>query len=124
MQTATTDNSNPITGQIQNVRMLLDSGSQRTYITEALAKKLQWKRGEESDIMVATFGSAKPQKQHTASTTISIMIKGGCTMNIHASIVPSNTGTILRRPVKCKSLQNFEHLRNEENLADSFPIEQ
>lgn len=47
MQTATTDISNPITGQIQNVRMLLDSGDQKTYITEALAKKLQWKRGEE-----------------------------------------------------------------------------
>lgn len=51
------------------------------------------------------------------------MLKGGCTMNIHASIVPSITGTILRRPVKCKSLQNWEHLWNEENLADSFPTE-
>ena len=56
MQTATTDILNPLTGQIQHVRMLLDSGSQRTYITEASAKKLLLKRGEESDIMVATFG--------------------------------------------------------------------
>ena len=48
MQTATADISNPINGKIQSVRMLLDTGSQRTYITEALAKKLSLKRGEKS----------------------------------------------------------------------------
>ena len=44
-------------------------------------------------------------------------------MNISASVVPSITGSILRRPVQCKYLQNWEHLWNEENLADSFPAE-
>ena len=42
--------------------MLLDSESMRTFVTEALAKKMQVKKGEESDIMVSTFGSAKPQQ--------------------------------------------------------------
>lgn len=44
--------------------MLLDCGCQRTYIADALAKKLQLKRGEESDILVATFGSAKSNTHH------------------------------------------------------------
>ena len=44
MQTATADISNTVTSQIQSVRMLLDTGSQRTYISEALAKKLSLKR--------------------------------------------------------------------------------
>ena len=44
-------------------------------------------------------------------------------MNISASVVPSITGSILRRPVQSKYLQNWEHLWNEENLADSFPTE-
>ena len=44
-------------------------------------------------------------------------------MNINASVVPSITGSILRRPVQCKSIQNWEHLWNDENLADSFPTE-
>ena len=123
MQTATADISNPVDGQIQNARMLLDSGSQRTYITEALAKKLKLKRGEETEIMVTTFGSEKPRKQPTTLTTVGIMLKGGSIMNISVSIVPSICGSILRRPVKCKSLQNWEHLWNEENLADSFPTE-
>ena len=56
MQTATADISNPVKRKIQNVRMLLDSGSQITYIAEALAKL---KRGVKTEIMVTTFGSKK-----------------------------------------------------------------
>ena len=121
MQTATTDILNPTNGQIQNARMLLDSGSQRTYISEALARKLHQTRGEESEIMVTTFGSEKPRKQPTTMTTIHIMLKGGGMMNINASIVPSICGTLTRRPIQYKSLHNWEHLWNEENLADSLP---
>ena len=121
MQTATTDISYPTNGQIQNARMLLDSGSQRTYISEALARKLNLKRGEESEITVTTFGSEKPRKQPTTMTTIDIMLKGGGIININASIVPSICGTLTRRPLQYKSLQNWEYLWNEENLSDSSP---
>ena len=121
MQTATADISNPVSGKIQNVRMLLDTGSQRTYITDALAKKLSLKKGQESEINLVTFGSEKPKTQRTSETTIGIMLKGGNVMNINASVVPSITGSILRRPVQCKYLQNWEHLWNEDNMADSFP---
>ena len=77
MHTATADISNTVTGQIQSARMLLDMGSQRTYISEALAKKLNLKREEESEINLVTFGSEKPKRQRTAETTIGIMLKGG-----------------------------------------------
>ena len=40
MQTAKADTKNPVNGIKQNARILLDSGSQRTYITESLAKRL------------------------------------------------------------------------------------
>ena len=66
MQTATADISNPHSEQMQNVRMLFDTGSHRTYITESLAKRLNLKRGEESEINLVTFGSEKPQLQKTA----------------------------------------------------------
>ena len=39
IQTATTDISNPNSKQMQNVRMLFDTGSHRTYITESLVKR-------------------------------------------------------------------------------------
>ena len=40
MQTAKADVKNPDYSIKQNARILLDSGSQRTYITESLAKRL------------------------------------------------------------------------------------
>ena len=44
-------------------------------------------------------------------------------MTINASAVPGITGSILRCPVQCKSIQNWEHLWNEGNVDDSFPTE-
>ena len=124
MQTATADISNPHSKQMQNVRMLFDTGSHRTYITDSLAKRLNLKRGEESEINLVTFGPEKKnQTQKRAETTIGILLKGGNIMNINASVVLSITGSILRRPVQCKSIQSWELLWNEENLADSFPTE-
>ena len=71
--------------------------------------------------MSTTFGSEKPRKQPTTMTTIDIMLKGGGIMNIKASVVPSICGTLTRRLIQYKSLQNWEYLWNEEKLADSLP---
>ena len=46
MQTAKTDIRNPLTSVTQTVRILLDTGSHRSYITESLAKALDLKMGE------------------------------------------------------------------------------
>ena len=75
MQTATADISNPHSKQMQNVRMLFDTGSHRTYITESLAKRLNLKRGEESEINLVTFGSEKPQTQKTARQQLAFYLK-------------------------------------------------
>ena len=55
MQTAQWYVLNPINGMQENVRMLFDSGSQRTYITENLARKLSLKLGNKSKISLITF---------------------------------------------------------------------
>lgn len=55
MQTAKADIKNSDYGCKRNVLMLLDSGSQRTYITEALARKLCLKLGKRNEIMLVTF---------------------------------------------------------------------
>lgn len=55
MQTAKADIKNSDYGCKRNVLMLLDSGSQRTYITEALARKLSLKLGKRNEIMLVTF---------------------------------------------------------------------
>ena len=59
MQTARADIKNDTHGGRHNVRLILDSGSQRTYITESLARKLHLKMGNKDEIMLVTFGSEK-----------------------------------------------------------------
>ena len=56
------------------MRMLFDSGSHRTYITELLAKKLNLKRGEESEINLITFGS-ETKTQRTTEQQLALCLK-------------------------------------------------
>ena len=62
MQTARADINNPDNGFKQNTRMLLDSGSQRTYITESLASKMNLEIDKREEITLVTFGSETPKK--------------------------------------------------------------
>ena len=50
MQTAKTDIRNPLTSVTQTVRILLDTGSHRSYITKSLAKALNLKMGELTEL--------------------------------------------------------------------------
>ena len=79
MQTAMADIRNPDNGHRQNVRMLLDSGSQRTYITESLARRLNLKMGNRDDITLVTFGSEKPTRIKPPTTKLDIRLKDGST---------------------------------------------
>ena len=61
MQTAKAEIQSPNNSKSEHVRILLDSGSQRTYVTESLAEKLKLTRESEEEIKLVTFGSHKPK---------------------------------------------------------------
>ena len=103
--------------------MLFDSGSQRTYITEDLAKKLSLTLGEKSKISLVTFGSEKPQPLVTPSTVLNIELKDGSALQITANIIPKITGEMQRRPFNTRCLQNWEYLWKDNALADTLPTE-
>lgn len=121
MQTAKADITNPNNSLKQKVRMLLDSGSQRSYITEALAKKMNLKMGKKEEIMLVTFGSDTPKRIKTPTTKLNIILKDGSTLKIRANVVPQIAGSIQRRPINLKSVENWEYLWTEFSLADDFP---
>ena len=123
MQTAKTDIKNPVNGIRQNARILLDSGSQRTYITEALAKKLNLTLGDKDEFMLVTFGSAKPKRTESRNTKLDIVLKDGSILTISANVVPQNAESIQRRPVNLKTLDNWNYLWNEFSLAGDLPTE-
>ena len=61
MQTATKEVKNPDNTRSETIRLLLDSGSQRTHITENLAEKLKLKKTGEQEIKLAAFGTGSPK---------------------------------------------------------------
>lgn len=123
MQTARAAIQNPANGHRHNTRLLLDSGSQRTYITESLANKLNLKMGNSDEIMLVTFGSERPKRIRSPTTQLNIILKDGSTLQINANVVPQIAGSIQRRPVHLKSLKNWDYLWGQFPLADDLPKE-
>ena len=65
MQTARATVKNQTSGMHDNVCILFDTGSQRTFITKSLARRLCLKYSNMDEIMLVTFGSDRPQKLKT-----------------------------------------------------------
>ena len=103
MQQAKAGEQVPVNGLRQNARILLDSGSQRTYITEFIAKRLNLKLGDKDEFMLVTFSSEKPKRAESRNTKLDICFKDGSILTIRANIVPQIAEFIHRRPVNLKS---------------------
>ena len=121
MQTAKTDIRNPVTAMTQTVHMLLDTGSHRTYITESLAKTLNLKNGDVTELSLVTFGSKKPQRYRTLTTKLDIKLKDGSLFTITANVVPSIAGNLQREPISLSCVQDRENLIEQYVLADTLP---
>ena len=96
MQTAKTVVHNSSKPKTEEIRLLLDTGSQRTYITEALARKLNLKFEAVEQVSVVTFGSDKTANSGTPKVTLKMKLADGNFMTIDANVVPKITGTVLR----------------------------
>ena len=123
MQTALTEVHNTNNSKAEQIRVLLDSGSQRTYITEELAKKLMLQGDDEQEIHLVTFGSTTPKVIKTKSAQLQLKQRDGTLMKIIANIVPSITGTVQRQPATFESQERFEKIIKGLQLADTIPHE-
>ena len=103
----------------QSARVLLDSGSQRTYISEDIANKLKLIPIDKNFLTIYTFGTTKPKCIETPVVEVKMVLKSGFTMKIKANVVPNVTGTIERRPINSKAMK--ETLKQYE-LADTLPV--
>ena len=92
MPTTLTEVSNTSSARTEQIRVLLDSGSQRTYITEELAKTLMLEGGDEQEIHLVTCGSTSPKIKKTKSAQLQLKQRDGTLMKITENIVPSITG--------------------------------
>ena len=119
MQTALTDRTNLETKKQTPTRVLFDSGSQRTYISDELAKKLQLKPLKSETLTVMTFGSITPIKINSSLVEIGIKQKNGEIFNIKANVIPKITGKIQRSSIGVIQGKKIQSERTE--LADTLP---
>ena len=123
MQTTTTEIRDTNNSHSTQTRLLLDSGSQRTYISETLAKKLNLKGENEQEIKLATFGSDKTKLIKTKHTRMNIKLQNGEYLDITVNIVPVIRSSVQRRSVKLQSQDEFRHIVSSLRLADTIPTE-
>ena len=123
MQTALADTANLKTSKKQTTRLLLDFGSQGTYISENLVHKLQLMASNTEVLTVFTFGSTKPKEFKTPVVWFGLKLNNGQMVDIQANVVPKITGMSQRAPINPIYSEQFESLVKEYRLPDTCPNE-
>ena len=118
MQTATVEVENLEKSGKQTIRLLLDTGSQRSYITEQLADKPQLPIKGSETLTVYTFNTSKPRQLQTPVTELRLLTKDGSSLHLRVNVVPKITDTLQRA---CFDTKKIEHLLKDITLADSIP---
>ena len=77
----------------KNARLLLDCGSQRTYISKYMADKLRLKEVGKDFLVVYTFGTSKPDNIETPVVEIGLRLNSGFIMRMKANVIPNTHWT-------------------------------
>jgi hypothetical protein len=121
MQTAKTFIQNPqMPSHMMELRLMMDCGSHRSYISSSLANKLHLKLGKKEKIAILTFGSSVPTVIDTQMTNLQLKLKDGSFFKIKVHVVPKVSGIIERIPMNVQRLKN---VLNKYSLADTIPQE-
>ena len=116
MQTAWTDLKNPVTRDAFTARILFDTGSQRSYITQAIANRLSLKCVGTDTLSIATFGVTQPSPIQSPRVHVGLTQKDGSVRTITANTIPTIAGPVYRA-----ILPNVERVCQHLCLADNLP---
>ena len=98
------------------LRMLLDGGSQRSYMTERARRILSLDLEDEQQLSIAAFGSTRGAPQVCPIVKVGILLKGYPSMTMSLFIVPVICDPLISQPIDVCIEQN-PHLTGLE-LAD------
>lgn len=98
------------------VRIVLDCGSQRSYVTNQVAKELLLAPKGKHPLTIMTFGSSEEQSRICESVRLSLTLRNGQTKQLMLFTVP-----LICEPLTCQPVSfcqgNFDHLAGID-LAD------
>uniref|UniRef100_A0A914UNU3 Peptidase aspartic putative domain-containing protein n=1 Tax=Plectus sambesii TaxID=2011161 RepID=A0A914UNU3_9BILA len=119
--TAKTEVSNPDErDKARVVHIFFDCGSERSFITQRLAKKLKLKAQSEETLSVYTFASKEPQKLKAPLVQVGITLKDGTKKIIEASALEMLTNKLQRKALKQEDLQIFKQISSDD-FANDLP---
>ena len=117
LQTARADVSAPgVGGKTENIRIIFDSGSQKTYINERVKRSLNLKVVGKDRLLIKTFGSETPRTRECEIVQIAVKSLDGMEIYINAYVV-SNICSPITNQVMSIAVERYEHLRDIQ-LAD------
>ena len=79
-----------------SAHVLLDSASQRTFMTDSLAKRLGLKPEQKELLSITTFGAGKATNIDTYVVRFNVKLKDGLSMLLFANVLKQITGNIQR----------------------------
>ena len=97
MQTATSVVTNSLGSPLAYICIMLDSGSQRTYVTETLARNLNLHLRATEKLAVVTFGTERPKYLQYRPSELQLLLKDGKQITLDVSVVPNITERITRK---------------------------
>ena len=118
MQTATVEVENLQKSRKVITKLLLDTGSQKTYITNELAENPQLPIKGSEKLNVYIFSASKPRKLYTPVTELWLLTKDESSLHLRFNVVPKITGNLRRAYF---NPDKFSYLLKDIPLADSVP---
>lgn len=122
MQTATTAVKNMDENHSRSIRLILDSGSQRTYVTGKLAKEIKLDLGQSESLSIATFGVNQSTQIQSKSSKLNLILKDGSTLPIKVTVIPDITGKLTYTPLSSSDMKFLKDSSLEDKLADTLVI--
>ena len=118
LQTARSQIGNPSMEQpLMGARLILDSGSQRTYVTKQVQNTLSLKPLRTETVIIKTFGSKQGSTQTCDVVEFSIKAKDGAMIYVTALVVPIVCDPVCHQPVSLTQ-RTYDYLSGLD-LADS-----
>ena len=101
-------------------KVLLDSFSHRTFMTDRLAKRLCLNSQRKEVLSVSTFAARGPQEVSPYVIHFNLMTKGGSCLSLHTNVINQITGPIKRGPLQSSDME-FSLSIAVDKLADTIP---
>ncbi|MCP4490542.1 MAG: DUF1759 domain-containing protein, partial [Gammaproteobacteria bacterium] len=106
-----------------NVKVFLDSGSQKTFITNKLVEKLKLPIIERETLSIFTFGAQKPCVVDSSIVSFDMILQNGTCLKIEANALEKMTGNMKKGALSTEDLEYLKQIPVQ-YLAESLPYQQ